>query len=405
MPMAPSKTDLILKQIKELPPLPLVVQKLIKVMDDEMSSAEDISRVLSSDQAMASKVLKLVNSSFYGLSGQVSTVSRAVVILGVAAIRNLALGLAVAKIMATGEKNDMRRRFWEHALATAAGAEILARAGGYPDPEEAFMAGLLHDLGYLVLLMAVPEESLELIENPVPDQLEKEKEMLGLTHAQVGQKLLKHWRLPRQLEQAVRFHHTGPVFTSGDEPLASLVAMADALAAAHGSLDQNNLSHGEIQELIGITGLDLAGLPETLGDIGRRMEETQLFLQIATDGEVEVGTTAVAWCGRVALVCTHPGRTRWSQQLLAYYGHETVPMRDYFAQAAAGRLPDLVILDPEGVTDQQLARMAPVLRLPGQRLVVMCGHTAARATAALGICAPCLPAAFSRQDLEDLFSD
>ena len=136
--------------------MPLVVRKLLSVMDDDRSSADDISAVLASDQALAAKVLKLVNSSFYGMSGQVSTISRAVVILGVSAVRNLALGLSIAGIMGKGRQSSLWSRFWDHSLAAATAAEHLARETGYPDPEEAFVAGLLHDVGHLVFMLAAP---------------------------------------------------------------------------------------------------------------------------------------------------------------------------------------------------------------------------------------------------------
>ncbi|PIE76795.1 HD family phosphohydrolase, partial [bacterium DOLJORAL78_65_58] len=142
-----------LKTIKDLPPLPLVVQKLLQVMDDPNSSADDISQVLSADNAMAAKVLKLVNSSFYGLSGQVASVPRAIVILGLSSIRNLALGLGVTKLMARAGNGELQQRFWAHSIATAAACETVARATQRIIPEEAFVAGLLHDIGHLILMM------------------------------------------------------------------------------------------------------------------------------------------------------------------------------------------------------------------------------------------------------------
>lgn len=95
MPSVADLTEFIQKKVHDLPPMPLVVQKLVRTLNDDKSSADDVMKVLSADQALASKVLKLVNSSFYGMSGEISTTSQAVVILGFAAIRNLAVGLSV----------------------------------------------------------------------------------------------------------------------------------------------------------------------------------------------------------------------------------------------------------------------------------------------------------------------
>jgi HD-like signal output (HDOD) protein len=400
-----SASDLILQKIKELPPLPLVVQKLIKVMDDERSSADDISRVLSSDQAMATKVLKLVNSSFYGLSGQVSTVSRAVVILGVAAIRNLAMGLAVAKIMARGDQDTVQKLFWEHALATAASCEVLARATGYPDPEEAFIAGLLHDIGHLVFLMAVPTEFHQLVEDGPGDLVEMEKTRIGMSHAQAGQKILKHWKLPRALEQAVRFHHSGPTITSHDAPLVSLAALGDTLAGAFGGRFENTGGEGDFPELVKVTGLDLASLPEMLAAIGQRVTETRLFLQIASDGAVDLEAEEELPRRRVVLISTERTRTQWTQQLLTVFGHQLVPMKDFFAAAAEGDLPDAVLLDPASVTADQLLRMKPVLAMMGPRLALLGPDQDGAVSCCLGRSFRRLAVGFSRQELESLLSD
>lgn len=399
MALATSNAELILQKIKDLPPLPLVVQKLVKVMDDERSSAGDISKVLSSDQAMASKVLKLVNSSFYGLSGEISTISRAVVILGVAAIRNLALGLSVARIMARGENGEMQQRFWNHSLVTAAAAETLARASGYPDPEEAFIGGLLHDIGHLVFLMTLPGEFVALMNGDLNQLLTREKDVMGLSHAQAGQKLLKHWKLPRALEQAVRFHHNGGVITGGEDPLASIVAMADTLAGVHGLRYEGSLDDDDFLALIKITGLDLDKLAEMLAVIDQRVEETRTFLQVATDGELVVESPAPPEPLDVVLICTDQTKARWTQQLLGHFGHQLVPMKQFFADASAGCLPDLVILDPASVTPEQLTKMAPLLAEVRDILALLGNDSGGLVAAEVGGPVRRLPLGFSREDL------
>lgn len=399
MTLATSNADRVLQKIKELPPLPLVVQKLLKVMDSEMSSAEDISRVLSSDQAMASKVLKLVNSSFYGLSGQVSTISRAVVILGVGAIRNLALGLSVAKIMARGDKGAVQMAFWEHSLANAAAAETLARANGYIDPEEAFIAGLLHDIGHLVFLLALPQEFTAIMQGDHNHILDREKEVMGLTHAQAGQKLLKHWKLPRTLEQAVRFHHNGPVITGGDDPLASLVAVADALAGVHGNRYEASLDDEDFLKLVQVTNLDVNDVKNILGSVSARIEETRLFLQIATDDELVTTQVKADDPLEIVMICTDKVKAAWTQQILEYMGHELLPMKQFFAHAGNGEIPDLVILDPGSVSAEQMAKMKPVLELALDALVILGDDKNGMVRKVVGTARPSLPLGFSRQDL------
>ena len=135
--------------------MPAVTRQLLTVMRDEDSSAADVAKVLSSDQALAGKVLKLANSSFYGVPNEVTTMSRAVVIMGFTGVRNMAMGLGTtAALRGLGEDLDMQS-FWSHAIANAAACQVLApHMPSRMDPEEAFLAGLMHDIGAYVLAAA-----------------------------------------------------------------------------------------------------------------------------------------------------------------------------------------------------------------------------------------------------------
>jgi HD-like signal output (HDOD) protein len=400
MSTAVATTEIILKKIKDLPSLPLVVNRLLEIMEQDSSSAEDISNVLSGDQALAAKVLKLVNSSFYGLSGEISTISRAVVVLGVSAIRNLAMGLSIAQIMVEGKSGELQKRFWNHSIATAAAAELLARQSDYPDPEEAFIAGLLHDIGHLVLLSALPQEFLDMAQAGQAGLVEVEKTQLGLGHHQVGQKVLKHWKLPRPLEQAARFHHHGPTLISGEEPLTSLVGMADTIAGVLGHQYEKSLSVGDLSGLVTITGLDLPNLAGTLEQIVQRIGETREFLQIATDQDLGHVAPVENESLEITLIASGKITSVWAQQIIEFHGHDHLPMKSFFAQAGKGTLPDVVLLDPASVTDEQLAKMAPVLKLARPALTLLGGDEEGRVTRALGFAPPSLPIGFSAEDLE-----
>nr|MEE4268275.1 HDOD domain-containing protein [Candidatus Krumholzibacteria bacterium] len=400
MSTAVATTEVILKKIKDLPSLPLVVNRLLEIMEQESSSAEDISNVLSGDQALAAKVLKLVNSSFYGLSGEVSTISRAVVVLGVGAIRNLAMGLSIAQIMVKGERGELQKHFWDHSITTATATELLARQCGYPDPEEAFIAGLLHDIGHLVLLLALPQEFLALTEAGQAGLVDVEKAQLGLGHHQVGQKVLKHWKLPHPLVQAARFHHHGPTLTSGEEPLTSLVGMADTIAGVLGHQYEKSLSAEDLSGLVTVTGLELETLSSTLEQIVQRIGVTCEFLQIATDQDLGQFTPAENENLEVTLIGSEIKTSSWARQILEFHGHDFLPMKSFFAQADRGTLPDVVLLDPASVTDEQLARMMPVLQLARPALTLLGVDQGGRVARALGFAPPSLPLGFSAEDLK-----
>ena len=413
-----TKGDAITGRIKDLPPLPLVVRKLLTVMEDDHSSAEDISAVLASDQALAAKILKLVNSSFYGLSGQVGTISRAVVILGVGAIRNLALGLSVAGVMGKGRGSSLWSRFWDHSLASATAAEFLARETQYPDPEEAFVAGLLHDVGHLVFMLAAPGDFCDLMEKPTGNILDREEASLGLTHTRCGQKLLKHWKLPRPLEQAVRFHHTGSVLTSGDDELVTIVGTADLLAGSLCGGFEGSPTLAEFTTMLKLTGLDVNRLGEHLDHLKGRLEEARTFLHIALESvsQENVGQEnddpdhsrkpeTEPEPLEVAVVGDHPLRTAWTRQILEHWGNQPVPMKSFFSQAAQGRWPDLVILDGASVSDEQLGKMAPLLMQARGFLALLGREDQERVEAVLGGELPHLPLGFCQKDLLVLIDD
>ena len=401
MSVAVDTSELVLKKIKELPPLPLVVRKLINIMENELSSAQDVKEVLSSDQALAGKVLKLVNSSFYGMSGEVSTISRAIVILGFAAVRNLATGLGVAGIMAQGGKGGAQQDFWRHAIASAASAEVLARHTGYPDPEEAFIAGLLHDIGHLVLGTALPKEFKAVLELGPDGMVENEQRLLGMTHPKAGHLLLKHWKLPGALGNAVRFHHNQKVAASGDEPLTALIALADALACVQGQVYERSLTQEDFLQLVKVVGLDVQETGDLLRKIEARVEETRTFLKIAADGDLAGEAPAPPKPLTVVMICTHQVKAAWTQGVLGYFGHSLLPMKDFFARVGpCDTGVDLVILDHQSVSAEQLTKMKPLLECYRERLVAFGCAGKLRELPALGLTLPVLPLAFSRSDLD-----
>ena len=187
-------TDLIKARImsvmRNLPPLPEVTRQLLSVMRDDDSSADDVTKVLSGDGSLAAKVLKLVNSSFYGVPSEVTTISRAVVIPGFTGIRNLALGFGTVQALSKMSSSMDMTAYWSHAMSTAVAAQSLAPlVTRRTDPEEAFIAGLMHDIGAYVLATSVPETYGDIVKAPASKRLLLEQEETGMTHAKAGQGL------------------------------------------------------------------------------------------------------------------------------------------------------------------------------------------------------------------------
>ena len=232
------RLDALVRQVRALPALPDAVLRVMHLTDDPKASLADVGRALVSDQALAVRTLKLANSAFYGASRRVATVSEAVVILGMRTTRNL--------VMATGCQEILEREvagyalpygsLLRHSLTCAAAAQSLAKRARFRGAEEAFVAGLLHDIGKVVLNTYLKDQFIQVLIRAAGGGVtyaEAEREVLGFDHAEAGAHLLERWQLPASLVAAVRYHHA-PLDAATDSPLPSLVHLADAVCMTLG---------------------------------------------------------------------------------------------------------------------------------------------------------------------------
>ena len=223
----------LLKQIDSFPALPMTVNKVMAVTGNPESSAQDLMKAILPDQSMCAAILKIANSAFFGLPGEVSTIEKAVIVLGFAEIRNIVIGKAVFSSFQSLTKTNKTniRLFWEHSFTCGLAAKILAEHLGY-SPSEFFIAGLIHDIGKLAMLMTFPHDYSPLLELSEPNQSRsviKENEMFSIGHDDIGKRLLRRWLFPESLIMAVGYHHS-PLLapTSRISPL--IVQMADILS-------------------------------------------------------------------------------------------------------------------------------------------------------------------------------
>ncbi len=223
---------LLIQGIKDLPTLPIVFRKMIEMVEDEKTSVKDLSDLLSKDQSIMSSILKLVNSAFYGYQGKIASIKQAIVILGFSTIRSIALGTSI--FSTNGKKKAAsgfdRNALWIHSLGVATGARILAIDSGYKDIEEAFAAGLLHDVGKVVFDAFFSKdfrEVLKLVKNEKIPMRYAEKEILGLDHAEAARILLKKWQLPEAVTSAASYHHNLHSAPNEYLELASMVSVSN----------------------------------------------------------------------------------------------------------------------------------------------------------------------------------
>ena len=220
------------ERIIGLSALPTIVTQLIALVGDPRSSARQVARLISTDQALTAKILRVANSAFYGFPRKIATVQLAIVVLGFNAVKNLALSVTVLKRFSAGTDHRLfdRQRFWEHAIGCGVAARMLAKRFGGRDGE-AFVAGILHDIGKLILIEYAHDEftdALELAEQEDIPIGQAEEEVLGVTHAEVGGWLAERWNLPEPLAHSISAHHN-PFALEEPDDLVLITHMADAL--------------------------------------------------------------------------------------------------------------------------------------------------------------------------------
>lgn len=212
--------------------------RVMRLAEDPRSDAQSIARVIATDQAMAARVLKLANSAFYGLPRRVSTLSEAVVILGFRTIKNLAIAASTFELLNREIAGYWLQRgeLWRHSLACAIGAQLIAQRVRLPVVEEAFVAGLLHDIGKVAINLFVREQFDQIMECALRDRIpfvEAEQAVLGFNHAIAGSLIAEKWNLPPSLVSVIRYHHQ-PSQMSEPEALVSVVHLADILSITLG---------------------------------------------------------------------------------------------------------------------------------------------------------------------------
>lgn len=281
---AASSQDIIGK-IKDLPTLPLVAVRVMEIINDPHSSASDLADIISSDPAMAAKVLRLVNSAYYGFPNPITTITHAVAIMGFNTLRSLVLSVATFDLFAKrrGESAFQPEDIWLHSIATAVGSKLLAKRLGLPNFEELFITGLLHDVGKVILDLYTHQDFMKCIataQRTAKPLWFVEQEILGSSHAEVGQCVAVKWRLPAVLTESIRWHHE--VMKAKDYArAAAIVNVADTFVKACGIGKSGDYIRTPIQpEVTALLSLEKIDLNAFQTELERGVKECEAFLQI-----------------------------------------------------------------------------------------------------------------------------
>lgn len=262
-------------KVYDLPVLPQVIEKVINLTEDSESTIHDIEETVMLDQSLTSKVLRLANSAYYGFPRRIKTISEATILLGFEAIKGIVLAASVSKMLLKSfpgyglEPEDL----WRHSQATAITARYLAQYKKKENLEQYYIAGLLHDIGKVVLSHYMEDnfrEVLAIVEREQIPFIEGEKRVLGFHHGQIGSIVAQKWNFPSDLVEAIGFHHR-PQLAREDLELTSAVHIADGIVRMLGiGLGVDGLAYTfdpQAMKNLAVTDEDLEQLMAEIADI------------------------------------------------------------------------------------------------------------------------------------------
>jgi HD-like signal output (HDOD) protein len=261
--------------IRDLPAMPHVASKVLELSSDPDTSATRLQQVISDDQAMTARILKIANSAMYACSRRIKTLSEAIVMLGFNSIRSLVVTSA-ARNLYGGNSARMglkERLLWEHSIGSAFACRLLVAQRHPALTEEAFLAGLMHDIGKLVLNLQLPEEFEEIVQivyNENREFHEVETEILGFDHARVGALLVNKWKLSPLLEEVIGMHHQSACMTT-DRPLLLYLDLANRMCQKYGIGFQER---PELDLCATPAGRAFGLCEEDFADIARKLQQT-----------------------------------------------------------------------------------------------------------------------------------
>jgi len=274
--------------IKSMPSLPTTVAKVLEVCNNPRTSPADLNHVISLDPVLVGRVLKLINSAYYGLGQQVTSLVRAIIMLGINTVKNLALSSAVLRNLST--KKDFQaldmEGFWRHSLCVGVAAKVLAKRRGVDakQAEEYFTAGLLHDIGKIPLNAVLNREYVMAISVSDRERISlhrAEERMLGLDHARSGAMIAEAWRLEGAVGDAIAHHHAYLEYTGPHKDILYSVVLANRFA----SVMEIGFSGNRYPEKLDNVVWEALGVSRDVFDeietvVNQEIEKAKVFLRV-----------------------------------------------------------------------------------------------------------------------------
>jgi HD-like signal output (HDOD) protein len=273
----------IIKKVSSIATLPEVTAKIVATVEDPKSNAAQLHKIVSNDPALVTRILKVVNSAFYGLPGQIASIERAIVLLGLNAIKNIAVAASLGQLF-RGVKlceGFTARDLWTHCLAVGVAARDMAKQMKIPLVDEAFLAGMIHDVGILISLQTNGDQLREVcakVKESGGNFCDLERDMIGVDHQELGQALAEHWKFPRSCQMVAGFHHRPMALSLENRLLVTLVYVADTICCTAGQgFNLTALSQKLEDAGLSEIGLDMSVVEHTRTNLGTLVSTAALF--------------------------------------------------------------------------------------------------------------------------------
>jgi HD-like signal output (HDOD) protein len=271
-------------QISHIATLPEITLKIIELVENPRSTAQDLNKLISNDPALVARILKVVNSAFYGLPGQIGSINRAIVLLGLNAVKNIVIAASLAKLFRGGRVSPhfSAKDLWTHSIAVGVMSKMIVQKLSNTLPDEAFLAGLIHDMGILVELQAFRESLVEIAEKATSESLryvDLETQIIGVDHQALGAGLTSKWKFPRSFQFVTGHHHNPLALAPECRYLTCVVHVADHICCRDNlgytlTCKNEELDSGVLTEL----GLTMEVVNEIAKALPEALKETEALL-------------------------------------------------------------------------------------------------------------------------------
>lgn len=290
---ADNRLEQIQKYIQRMPGLSTTVSKVMEICNNPTTSPNDLNKVIALDPVLTGQVLKLINSAYYSLPNKISSLTRAIIMLGINTVKNLVLGTSIVGSVGRTKSSKMfsMDKFWEHSLAVGVSAKALAIRGNLPlnEREEYFVAGLLHDLGKIPMYNRYPEDYAVVLNLAAEKEIllsDAERDVFGFDHGIVGKLIAEKWQLTPSLKCTMFYHHIPSNSRPENQQLSNYVALGNIFVniiklggSGEKVVDKQLLA--ELLDVVGITHSEIASLR---ANIFKEIEKAKVFLDVSSKG-------------------------------------------------------------------------------------------------------------------------